>query len=346
MHPLERKIINKIIQDEVISDDEHVVVIGVSGGPDSIALLHLLLPLQIEGRLSIVAVYVNHGLRPEEAPLEEKLVRSMCADLNVGFENVAVDVREYSRQEKKSLEHAARDLRYEALQEIRKKYNGSVIAVAHTADDQVEEILIRLLRGSGRKGLSGMPVRVGHIIRPLLSEKKDTLLDYLEEKNIEFCQDSSNTDMRFLRNRVRHQLIPFLEKNFDKGIRNALPKTAETLAEDELFLDDLAEESLNKVLMVPDEEEGHGNLARLMLDRQEFVLLPSAIQRRVVEKMLWKAGCRAKYSHIVKIVEAALHGTTGSEIHLNRGLRVGVQRRFLEFVYPEGKTSWRGRLYK
>jgi len=344
MHPLEREIAQKIFREELIKEDENVVLVAVSGGPDSVALLHVLLPLQIEKGILLVAAYINHGLRPVESEREEHFMRSMCNELGISFESVQVDVREHAKQKKISLEHAARDLRYEALREIAAKHEASLIAVAHTSDDQAEEILIRLLRGSGMKGVSGMRSRSNNIIRPLLFSSKDTLLRYLDDKNISFCIDSSNTDMSFVRNRVRHSLIPFLEKSFESGVRQALCKTAESLAEDEKLLDILTEKSLNQVVISSD-HNGEQFEQGVVIDRKKFLELPVALQRRTIEKLLWQLRCRAKYDHIIKIIEMAGYGKTGTEIHLSQGLRVGVQREYLEFIFPQGQVSWRGKLY-
>jgi tRNA(Ile)-lysidine synthase len=345
MHPLEKEINNTIHQEQLISDDERVIIVGVSGGPDSVALLHLLLSLKSERGIEMVAAYINHGLRQSESEYEEQFVRSMCRDMGIEFESIPINVKDYARQEKKSLEHAARDLRYQALRNLKQKHGASLIAVAHTADDQAEEILIRLLRGSGRKGISGMRFRLKDIVRPLLSVGKKELLAYLEERNIPYCTDSSNTDMRFLRNRVRHELIPYLEENFDKGIRNALCKTADSLAEDEKILEGMTQKALNEVLISSGCDE-KGVEQKAKLDRKKFVAQPVAVQRRAIEQLLWQMDCKASYAGITRIVEAARFGMSGSEIHLSRGLRVGVQREFLEFVYPKGKSSWRGRLYE
>ncbi len=344
MHPLEREITDTIIRQQLLGENEKVILVAVSGGPDSVALLHLLLPLRREAGVELAAAYVDHGLRPAEAEQEKSFVHSMCTGLNIPFAEEEIPVREYAAQKKISLEHAARELRYQALRKIAAEHDASAIAVGHTADDQAEEVLIRLLRGSGRKGLSGMRGRSGDIIRPLLSVDKATVLRYLQDRDIFYCVDSSNDDMRFVRNRVRHRLIPFLESTFDSGIRGALCKTAESLAEDEKLLEDLTAEALAGVIVPGDAAEGKGEW-RILLDRKKFAALPAALQRRVAEHLLWQLDCRASYHHITKIVEAAGHGRTGSEIHLDRGLRMGVQRLRLEFLYPKGRTAWRGKLY-
>ncbi|MDH4318020.1 MAG: tRNA lysidine(34) synthetase TilS, partial [Desulfobulbaceae bacterium] len=219
------------------------VVIGFSGGPDSTALLAILSELAPEYGITPVAVYVDHGLRPTEVLEEIGFVRQTAQALGVSWETRAVGVREYAREKKLSLEHAARDLRYEVLRAIGAKYPGSVLAVAHNADDQAEEILLRLLRGSGRLGLSGMRYKNGDVIRPLLDLRKEEIFSYLIERGLSHCVDSSNVDDRFVRNRIRMELLPYLERRFDQGVRRALIKTASILAEDEGLLEQLADEA-------------------------------------------------------------------------------------------------------
>ena len=130
MHPLEREIIKKIFQKKLIKEDEHIILVAVSGGPDSVALLHVLLTLQMEKGISLVAAYINHGLRVVEANREESFVRSLCKGLSIPFESLQVDVCEHAKQKKVSLEHAARDLRYEALRKIAVKHKASLMAVS------------------------------------------------------------------------------------------------------------------------------------------------------------------------------------------------------------------------
>ncbi len=344
MHPLEREISETVIRNQLIRDDERVIIVAVSGGPDSVALLHLLLPLKQDLGIFLIAAYVDHGLRPHETDDEKRLIYSLCEKLDVKYETLQVHVQGHAKKNKQSLEHAARELRYKALRTLKEKHNASLIAVAHNADDQAEEILIRLIRGSGRKGLSGMQDRSGDIIRPLLTVEKKRLLEYLEEKGIQYCIDSSNLDLGFLRNRIRYRLIPYLEKNFDKGIRRALCKTADSLKEDERLLEELTEISFKQVVGAFNKQGGR-DIPLCTLHRQKFVALSRALQRRVVEKLLWKLECEAQYSHILQVVEAARNGTTGKELHLSRGLRVGVQREYLEFLYPKGHSPWRGKLY-
>ena len=343
MHPLEQKVLTAIRREELFPAGGKIVV-GVSAGPDSVCLLHVLSVLRPALAVSLLAVYVDHGLRPEESGDERAYVRKLSAELLTGFEAVEVDVNELAGRKKISIEHAARDLRYEALRRVAGENKAQWIAVGHTADDQAEEILLRLLRGGGRKGLSGMRMWHRGIVRPLLDIEKKDIYSYLEEKKIKFFEDSSNYDNRFLRNRVRHELIPYLEENFEAGIKNALRKSGESLAEDEELLEELTDIAMEQVVSrktsVGDDDE-----ERIVIDRKSFAQQPQSLQRRIIEKLLWRVGSKASYTHIVKVVEAARSGRTGTELHLSRGLRVGVQRNLLELVYPQGQCSWRGRLY-
>lgn len=344
MLPLERATLQSMNRERLLGPSDRTILVGVSGGADSVALLHVLASLRSLLGISLVAAYVDHGLRPHEAGAEKTYVRELSHQLGTGFQSVQVDVRAYARRKKLSLEHAARDLRYAACRRTAGEWNADCIAVAHTADDQAEEILIRLLRGSGRKGLSGMRPRNGDIIRPFLRVEKIFIFDYLAKNKIHYFEDSTNADLQYLRNRVRLQLLPYLERNFDRGIRHALCKTADSLAEDEDLLEQLTREAMHKVVSMAARSRD-ASPGRIELNRAELLKQPSAIQRRIVEKVLWQVGGTASYFHIVKITEAAGSAGTGIELHLPGGLRVGIQREFLEVLFPRGKGAWRGRLY-
>lgn len=320
------------------------MIIALSGGPDSMALLHLLGEIQKRFELDLAAVWVDHGLRAEETPQEEATVLAATEKLHIPCIRQRVDAASFAKKQGMSLEHAARDLRYAALRQTAREMEAEYIAVAHTADDQAEEILLRLLRGSGREGISGMRMRSRELIRPLLNIEKKDLLAWLREREIAFCLDSSNEDMRFLRNRVRHQLLPFLEEHFARGIKKSLRKSADSLAADEELLTALTAEAEEKTIrQVPSEEADA--VPKMTLFRAPFLTLHPALQRRVVEGLLWKIGGRAKYDHILLIIRAAKNGRTNSELHLGCGMRAGVFRDRLEFSYPVGKKAWRGRLF-
>ncbi len=342
MHTLELTVRRTIAAERLPLPGRHVVV-GVSGGPDSMALLHILAVLRPSLEMSLHPVYVDHSLRPAETGAEITLVRQAARDLGFACEVVRVDTEEWVRQHRVSVEHGARELRYRVFDEMADRLPDAVICVGHTADDQAEEILIRLIRGSGRSGLSGMRPVSGRVIRPLLGVARREIMAYLRQRDIGFCLDSSNRDRRFLRNRVRHELLPFLEERFDPGIRQALLKTAASLAEDEALLEAMTREAWDS-LVRKEETERPVEEPCLVLERAGFGRLPNALQRRLVEQLLWQIGSRARYAHIMAVVEAAVRGETGGELHLGRGLRVNIERDVLRFSYPRGRGPWRGRL--
>ena len=276
------------------------IIIAVSGGPDSMALLHLLADARKRLELDLTAAWVDHCLRPQETPGEEQTVLATTEKLQMNCVRHRVDAAFYASKQGISLEHAARDLRYAALRATAHDVGAEDIAVAHTADDQAEEVLLRLLRGSGREGVAGMRMRSRDLIRPLLNIEKKDLSAWLTEQEIPFCFDSSNEDMRFLRNRVRHQLLPFLEEHFEQGVRKSLRKTADSLAVDEDLLAGLTADAEAKTISKLSAEESGGseNPAKLQLFRTPFRALHPALQRRVVERLLWKIGGRAGYDHI------------------------------------------------
>ena len=319
------------------------MVVAVSGGPDSMALLHLLAGVQKQLNLFLTVVWLDHGLRPKETPLEKQVVAEAAEILEIPFVAGQLDVAAVAAKQHLSIEHAARNLRYSALRKVAGDCQAECIAVAHTADDQVEEILLRLLRGSGRKGLSGMSMRSNDLVRPLLCTDKVELLGWLQERGIKYCLDSSNEDLKFLRNRVRLQLLPFLEENFDAGIRKSLRKTADSLAEDEQLLAELTAAAIVEVVRKGQDAAATNESVQIM--RQPFCKLHASLQRRVVEQVLWQMGSRAGYDHILLIIKAAAGGRNNSELHLSHGLRLGVYRDYLELSYPAGRTPWRGRLF-
>ncbi len=339
LHPLEYKV-GKLIAAERLVRPGTRVLAGVSAGGDSMALLHVLSALAGEYQFTLVAAYVDHGLRPQETPAEWEAVREAAHRLGCSAERVCVDVHGRVSERGESLEQAARQLRYRALRDLAHTWRANVIAIAHTEDDQVEEVLLRLFRGSGGRGLSGMRTRTADLIRPLLGISKAQLLAYLNDKNIFFCHDSSNDDRRFLRNRVRLDLLPYLKNEFDVGIRGALLKTAANLAEDEDFLDTMVAASWPQVVELSEKED----TLSARIQREGFCALHPALQRRLMEKLLWQLESCAAYEQILTLCAFAREAHTGQELHLRRGLRVTATRTELLFSYPRGRGAFRGRL--
>ncbi len=341
MHPLEKEVLALIRRENLLSVGEKVVV-GVSGGPDSMALLHLLAGTKEIG-VEPVAVYVDHGLRPDETKDEAALVEQKAASMGISFETVRVDVKSEARQRKISIEHAARDVRYSFFDQVAHKYKAAKIAVAHTADDQAEEVLLRLIRGSGRSGLSGMKmIRDGKIIRPLLAISKKKILAYLADRNIAFLTDSSNLQRIYLRNRIRLDLLPYLQE-FNPNISETLRQTAGVLQDEERLLEEMTSRAWQGVAEMP-ELEANSVEPKVTLDLKAFLLLDRAIQRRIAEKSFILLGSMPQWKKIEQILYLAAHGESGARLHFSRGLRLKKIKESLVFSYPKGMVGERGDL--
>lgn len=191
------------------------VVVGLSGGPDSVFLLYALHTLQPRMGFTLWAVHVHHGIRGAEADRDESFSEKLCAKLDIPFQAVHVAAPAYAAQHGLSLEEAARILRYEALEAARQQLGqtrAAWIAVAHHLDDQAETVLHNLVRGAGLRGLAGMENRRNHVIRPLLSIKREDILKWLEQNNIPYVTDSTNADPHYTRNRIRSTVMPELRE--------------------------------------------------------------------------------------------------------------------------------------
>ncbi|MEK7700596.1 MAG: tRNA lysidine(34) synthetase TilS [candidate division NC10 bacterium] len=217
------------------------VLVGVSGGADSVALLHLLAALAPRWRLTLHVLHVDHGLRPDSAR-DAELVRALGARLAVPVEVATVTV-----DPRGSLEAAARAARYAALEARADRLGAQRIALAHTADDQAETVLMRLLEGAGVRGLAGIPPVRGRVVRPLLDCRRRELVAELRRARLPWVEDPSNQDPKFLRNRVRHELLPLLAGSYNPEIATALARVAALARDAVSALDRVATAELERL---------------------------------------------------------------------------------------------------
>ena len=354
MQPLEKEIRDLIRRENLVKNGDRVLV-GVSGGPDSMALLHVLARLAPGLDITLAAAYVNHGLRPDETPLETEMVQAASGLHGIECFTGSIEVRRLAAKEKISIEHAARLLRYEFLEETAEKWRASKIAIAHTADEQAEEILLRLVRGTARKGLSGMKtMRDGRIIRPFLRTPKSRLLEYLEKNSIPFLHDSSNAENRYLRNRIRNDLLPYLADRFNPDIRQTLLRTAGILQDEEELLENITEgafaDSVSATAETLDQLKAdrvlpaYSRSRELTVNIECFSRQPRAIQRRILEKCFWAMGCEPRARLVEKILQLVLQKNVGAGLHLADGLRAEVKTGSICFAYPCGHGPFRGNL--
>ena len=235
-----RKIKKTIDSFAMLASGEKIVA-GASGGSDSMALLIALDELrEWYPDINVIVSHVNHGLRGRESDTDAEFVREAAENLGFAFECVRVDTEAFRKSRGLSLEDAARRLRYDFFKDIAAKRSAQKIATAHTLNDQAETVIMRLIRGSASQGLSGIRPLSGNLIRPLINVTKDEARSYLHSKGVSWREDSSNSSERFLRNRVRKELIPMLEK-FNPSVQRVLSRAAAVYAEEADFISDQAE---------------------------------------------------------------------------------------------------------
>jgi tRNA(Ile)-lysidine synthase len=212
------------------------LVVGLSGGADSVALLDALASLAPPRRPRLVAAHLDHGLRSGSAG-DARFCQRLCAELGIPLRLGRADVASRARRDGEGLEAAARLERYRLLRRVAREEGAAAIAVAHTRDDQAETLLLHLLRGAGGSGLGGMRPRSGDLLRPLLEVSREQVLEYLRSRGLPWREDPTNDDPAFTRNRVRHELLPWLETRFNPRLREALAGTARLLADEDDHLE-------------------------------------------------------------------------------------------------------------
>ncbi len=231
---MEERVYSYIVKNHMIEKDD-VVVVGVSGGPDSICLFHVLRGLQERISFSMHVVYVNHKIR-KEAVEEAQFVRLLCEKYKIAFSLFEIDVEKMAQEEKLSLEEAGRNARYKAFREIQKSIGSSKIAIAHTKNDRAETVLFHLFRGSGLKGLGAINAVREDIIRPILCLERKDVETYLRNRGYEFRIDLSNDTDDYTRNRIRHHILPFANTEVCENIISHINETSQIAEETENFI--------------------------------------------------------------------------------------------------------------
>ncbi|OGW67977.1 MAG: tRNA lysidine(34) synthetase TilS [Nitrospirae bacterium RIFCSPLOWO2_01_FULL_62_17] len=316
-HKLERHVAASARARKLFAAGDHVLV-AVSGGPDSVALLSALSSLARSQRLTLSACHLNYGLRGEESEEDAQFVSRLCAELGVPLTCERIDLSRAAGVRKgTSLQARARDARYAALQRTAAARGASKIALGHTADDQAETLVMWMLRGSGAAGLGGIrPVRDGLYVRPLLDVSRTEVLAYLKAKGRAFRTDSSNARPVYLRNRIRHELVPLL-KQFNPSVVDALTRQAAIVRDEDLCLEQWTSEWVARHVH-PDEDRS------LAVPRAALLELPVALQRRVIRRVMQQAAggpYGSTFGSAEAVLEKIVRGRSGSSLAL-RGARV------------------------
>ena len=274
--PLLHHVVRTVRSRQLFQPGQHIVV-AVSGGPDSVALLSLLHQLRSRWTLTLTAIHCNYGLRGDESEEDQRFVETLCHELAIPLHVRRAQIQ--SRRRTVSLQAEARDIRYRLMQEIRTLCKADRIAVGHTADDQAETVLLWMLRGAGLAGLSGMPaVRDDAVVRPLYETSRKEILTYLRAAGLSYREDSSNAKPLYLRNRIRREVIPLLAQVVPSSIK-ALCRLADLCRADDQQLDQ--EVAARTAAAVKWDSTGEWTL-----DRRTLVDLPLSLQRRCLRLLL------------------------------------------------------------
>jgi len=237
-----KRIVKNYIEKHCLLKPGSKIIVGFSGGADSVALLHILHKFDYD----CIAVHCNFLLRGEESDRDEHFAAGFAASLGLSFITQRFDTANIAKERGISVEMAARDLRYQLFAELREKHQADAIAVAHHRDDSIETLLINLIRGTGIKGLTGIQPKTGYLIRPLLCVSKEEILQYVREKNLPFVTDSSNEEDKLIRNKIRLQVIPMLE-TINPAVREAIVQTMDNLNEAHKIYESEIENSIRQI---------------------------------------------------------------------------------------------------
>jgi len=317
------------------------VGVAVSGGADSVALLHILSLLADEYDLALVILHLNHGVRGEESDGDEFFVRELGESMGIPTDSEKISVPALREEQGGSLEDICREERYSFFERMSRKHGLNKIALGHTLNDQTETVVMRFLRGSGLEGLKGfLPVRDGIYIRPFVAVTREQILSFLKERNINFVTDSSNRDNAYLRNRIRNTLVPELKASYNANLEENIGRSAEILR----IEDDFIRESVEKIL-------ADWNIDRdaARIDIRKLRTLHPALQWRLIKAVLEgysPAGNGIGYLHVQSVMHLVEGQSPSASVDLPFNLTVRREYEDIRISQGDGRLSNAPKKYK
>ena len=328
---MEEKILETIKKYNLIENGDKVVI-GVSGGPDSITLLNVLLKIKDMGiiKYDIVVCHINHLIR-KEAIEDENYVKDYCDKNNIECYIKRAKVEEISKKEKLGTEETGRKVRYEFFNEILEKTNSNKIATAHNKNDNAETVLMNIIRGSGTSGLKGIEAKRNNLIRPLIEIERTEIEEYCKKNNLNPRIDKTNFENTYTRNKVRNMLIPYVKENFNPNIIEAINRLSDLAKEEDSYLKNKTKEKYEKILLEKQKNS-------IVLDLKMFNLLENVIKSRLVlytinELLGTKNGIEKK--HIEDIIKLCNNNIGNKYLIPNKKVKILVKNKKIFFIANE-----------
>lgn len=332
---LEQKIYDFVTKYKLIETGDRIVL-GVSGGPDSICMLDILHKISGKIGFEIFVAHVNHGLR-ENAVIDEEFVKEFCEKIQVPVFVKHANVAELAKKQKRGLEETGRFVRYEFFDEVMKQTGSNKVAIAHNSNDNAETIIMNILRGTGAKGLAGIEKKSGKYIRPLIETRRLEIEEYLKEKGIQARHDESNDDNTYTRNKIRNVVLPYIEKEFNPNIITSLERMSDIIKEQEEFLQNQTAEVYEKLIIDEKniEADFENNNAEIILDLRKFNSEEKIIQKRVILYSVNKIFGTTKgleKIHIDDIIKLCNNNIGNKYLTPNKNLKIVIQKKQLRIM--------------
>lgn len=319
----------EIIKKYNLIENGDKIVIGVSGGPDSIALLNVLLEIKHENiiNFNMVACHINHMIR-EEANSDEEYVLEFCKKYNIEFFSRRVEIEKVAKESKIGTEEAGRNARYEFFNEILEKTSSNKIATAHTANDNAETVLMNIIRGSGTAGLKGIEAKRENLIRPLIKCTRDEIEEYCEKNNLNPRIDKTNFENIYTRNKVRNMLIPYIKDNFNPNIIESINRLSDLSKQENEYLEKETEKAYKNLLISAKNDE-------IILDLNRFNLQELVIKNRLVLytiNILFGTRSGIEKKHIEDIIKLCSNNIGNKFLIPNKKVKILVKNKKIFFI--------------
>lgn len=309
------------------------IVIGLSGGPDSISLINVLDEIRNDETLclkfEIIAAHINHNIR-EEAKSDEDFVVKYCKEKNIEIYVLSVDVTKIAKEEKKGTEETARKIRYDFFEEVLNKTKSNKIATAHTANDNAETVIMNMIRGSGSSGLKGIrPIRENKFIRPLIETTREEIEKYCDDYKLNPRIDKTNFENDYTRNKIRNILIPLIKEEFNPNIITTINRLSDIINEENQYLENLTKQKYKEILI--EEHKGKQIVLDLKLFNKQELVIKKRIILHTINALQGNAQGIGKV-HIDDIIKLCKNNLGNKYLTPNKNIKVLIKNKKIYYI--------------